>query len=74
MKSGRTPVGQKDKETDVRSFTFNYSIAHCVGDGRKRKRERDEERERAKQLKIAQVTHTPFILFFIWCLVIKQAE
>lgn len=28
------------KETEGGSFTFNYSIAHCVGDGRKRKKER----------------------------------
>lgn len=36
----------RENERERGSFTFNYSIAHCVGDGGgKRKRERDGDEE-----------------------------
>lgn len=55
----------RENERERGSFTFNYSIAHCVGDGGERGREKEMEMKRrgesqaaALRLKLAQKTQT----------------
>lgn len=53
-------VFQLGRMREAGSFTFNYSIAHCVGVGEKRKKERWKEEKgqtAVLRLKIAQKTH-----------------
>lgn len=41
---------QKDRRDETGSFTFNYSIADCVGDGKKEEEREMKRGERARQL------------------------